>query len=94
MHRFTPAAAPERMSEGIYLLVGFAVGGAVFFVIGWLLGSRQRAKTPEEDRLEVELRQLLTQRESELSQARDQLTEANNARRGGGIGSGGTTGLS
>lgn len=68
------------MSEGIYLLIGFGVGGVVFFVIGWLSGSRHPAKTPEDDRLEVELRQQLTQRESELTQARGKLADANNAR--------------
>jgi DNA recombination protein RmuC len=69
------------MSAAIYLLVGFAVGGALCFVIGWLIGSRRKGTAePVDNRLEGELRQQLTQREAELAQQREQLSLANTAR--------------
>jgi DNA recombination protein RmuC len=68
------------MSSVVYLLIGFAVGGALCFVIGWLLGAKRGGTSPADNRLEGELRQQLTQRESELAQQRDQLSQANTAR--------------
>jgi len=62
-----------------YLAVGFALGGAVCFAIGWLLGSRKSA-VPSDNRLENELRQQVGQREAELIQLRAQLTDANGTR--------------
>jgi DNA recombination protein RmuC len=62
------------------LLIGFAIGGILFFVIGWLVGSRRRPIAPADNRLEEELRQQVAQKESELSKLRAQLTEATNAR--------------
>jgi DNA recombination protein RmuC len=64
----------------MYLVIGcFLAGGAVSFFVGWLLGTRRPA-APLDNRLENELRQQLTQRESDLGQVRSQLTEVGNAR--------------
>ncbi len=54
----------------LYALIGLLLGG----VIGWLLGSRRPA-TPPDNRLENELRQQLVQRENDLTQAREQITQ-------------------
>src|ERR1019366_7834343 len=62
------------MPAGVYLLIGLALGGGLCLLIGWLLG-RGRAAVPADSRLENELRQQLTQRESELAQAREQLSQ-------------------
>lgn len=69
------------MSAIANLLIGFAIGGVLCFIIGWLVGSRRRpASALPDDRLTDELRQQISQRESELVQLRAQLGEANNAR--------------
>jgi len=62
------------------LFLGFAIGGIVFFVIGWLAASRRRPVAPADNRLEEELRQQVRQKESELSNLRAQLTDATTAR--------------
>jgi DNA recombination protein RmuC len=62
------------------LLIGFAIGGIVFFIIGWLAASRCRPVAPADNRLEEELRQQVLQKESELSKLRAQLTDATSAR--------------
>jgi DNA recombination protein RmuC len=63
------------------LIIGFAVGGILCFIIGWLVGVRRRpASALPDDRLTDELRQQISQRESQLSQLRTQLTDATNAR--------------
>ena len=56
--------------EFVFLGIGLVIG----VVIGWLLGSRSAA--PADNRVEAELRQQLAQRETELSQARNQNSEA------------------
>ena len=69
------------MSGGIYyLLIGFATGGVLFFVIGWLMGSRRQPPPPADNRLEEELRQQVTQRETDLAQLRDQVAHIGAAR--------------
>lgn len=69
------------MSAITNLLIGFAIGGILCFVIGWLLGSRRRAASAlPDDRLTDELRQQISQRELQLTQLRSQLAEATNAR--------------
>lgn len=63
------------------LLIGFALGGVLCFIIGWLVGARRRpASALPDDRLTDELRQQISQRDSQLVQARSQLSEASNAR--------------
>ena len=62
------------MSSTAYLLIGLLAGGALGFLLGWLL-RRGQAVAPD-DRLANELRQQLTQREAELGKLRDQLTTA------------------
>lgn len=65
------------MNPVVAILIGLAVGGAAGWALGWLIGSRRTPVAPADNRLEAELRQQLTQRESELGQLRDQLTSAN-----------------
>jgi DNA recombination protein RmuC len=59
------------------LLLGLAVGAAAGFAIGWLLALRRTPQAAPDDRLSAELRQQLTQRESELAQTRERLSQAN-----------------
>lgn len=59
----------------LYILAGIAVG----IVIGWLLRTL-RQPPPADNRLELEFRQQLSQREAELAGLRLQLTEATSAR--------------
>jgi DNA recombination protein RmuC len=61
------------MSTAVYLFIGLAVGVGLGGLIGWLLGGR-RSPAPADARLETELRQQLAQRETEISQARSQLS--------------------
>ena len=61
------------MPLGIQLLIAFVAGGVLGLIIGWLL-SRGRSGAPDA-RLENELRQQLTQRESELNQIRTEATQ-------------------
>jgi DNA recombination protein RmuC len=69
------------MSGPIYLLIGFAVGGALCFVIGWLLGSRRPSSIlPADNRIESELRQQVEKIEVEAGRLREQLAEVSNAR--------------
>jgi DNA recombination protein RmuC len=62
------------MPVGIQLAIAFLLGGAIGFFIGWVRG-RLRATGPD-TRLENELRQQLVQRETELTQTRDQLSQS------------------
>jgi len=64
------------MSPVTYLLIGLAIGGAIGAVIGWLLGSRKQTVAPGDARLETELRLQLAQRETELTQTREQLSQS------------------
>lgn len=57
------------MNEFLFLLVGLLVGA----VVGWLLALR-RVSAPDQ-RVEAELRQQLAQRDVELSQVRNQVTQ-------------------
>lgn len=63
------------MSNVAYLLIGLAVGAVLGLVIGWLLGSRKQTVAPNDARLENELRQQLAQRETEMTQTRDLLSQ-------------------
>jgi DNA recombination protein RmuC len=68
------------MTNGMYLLSGFLVGGVLCFIIGWVLGSSRRPVAPADNRLEEELRQQISQRETELANLRSQLADATTAR--------------
>ena len=61
------------MSEAVHLLIAFCAGG----LLGWLIGFLQNKKAalPNDNRLEDELRAQLQQREKDLTQIREQLTE-------------------
>ena len=63
-----------------YLFIGIALGLALGGIIGWLLGSRRRPIAAADNRLEEELRQQVSQRESELATIRSQVADATNAR--------------
>ncbi len=63
------------MPAGLQFAGVFLLGGGLGWLIGWLLGSRRRPGVPADLRLENELRQQLTQREADLAQTRDQLSQ-------------------
>ena len=63
------------MPLGIQLATAFLLGGGIGLLVGWLLGSRNQAVAPVDSRLETDLQQRLTQRETELKQAGEQLTQ-------------------
>lgn len=63
------------MDQILYVTLGLVLG----FVIGWLLRAL-RQPVAVDTRLENELRQQLSQRESDLGQVRSQLAETGNAR--------------
>ncbi|MEI6194000.1 MAG: DNA recombination protein RmuC [Verrucomicrobiota bacterium] len=65
------------MSLETSILITAGVAGAVGISIGWLIGSRKQNGAPADNRLEAELRQQLTQRESETAQTREQLSKTN-----------------
>ena len=67
------------MSLGTYILITAVVAGALGLLIGWLLGSRKQTVAPADSRFENELRQQLTQRETELKQTSDQLLQSKTA---------------
>jgi DNA recombination protein RmuC len=61
------------MPVGIQILLAFIVGSLLGLLIGWLMG---RGKSlPPDARLEGELRQQLSQRETELNQARSEVVQ-------------------
>jgi DNA recombination protein RmuC len=66
------------MPVGFQLLIAFAVGGLAGFFYGWLKGRARPATS--DSRLENELRQQISQRETELTQLRGRWTEDSNAR--------------
>src|SRR5487761_2512814 len=66
------------MPLGIQLAIAFIIGGGLGLLVGWLLIGR-RVAAPVDARLENELRQQLTQRETEVAQTRDQLSQAKTA---------------
>jgi len=64
------------MSLGIQLAIAIVIGGGLGFLIGRLFASRKQTVMPSDGRLENELRQQLTQRETELAQTREQLSQS------------------
>ena len=67
------------MPLGIQLALAFALGGGLGLLIGWLIGSRKQTVAPTDSRLENELRQQLNQRDAELAQTREQLSQSKTA---------------
>jgi DNA recombination protein RmuC len=65
------------MSAGTYLFLGTLLGALLGLLVGWMLG--RRSASPDA-RLENELRQQLTQRDSEVAQMRNELAEATRGR--------------
>jgi DNA recombination protein RmuC len=65
-----------NLPVGIQLLIALLIGIALGLFFGWLKGRGGGS----DSRLENELRQQVGQRETELTQLRDQLTDASNAR--------------
>ena len=63
---------------GIQLVIAFVIGGGIGLLVGWLLGGRKQTVAPSDARLENELRQQLAQRESEITQTREQLSQSKN----------------
>jgi DNA recombination protein RmuC len=63
------------MSLVIQLAIAFIIGGGLGLFTGWLLGSRKQTIAPVDSRLENELRQQVTQRETEISRTREQLSQ-------------------
>jgi DNA recombination protein RmuC len=68
------------VSPLIYLIAGVIGGGFVAAMIFFVMRRGGSDVTAPDNRLENELRQQLTQRESDLRQLRSQLSEATNAR--------------
>ena len=68
------------MPPEIQWLIALLIGGGLGLVIGWLYGRSRAPIAPADSRLENELRQQVTQRESDLVQLRSQLAETGNAR--------------
>jgi DNA recombination protein RmuC len=64
------------MPVGIQLLIALLVGGVIGILFGWLKWSGKNFDA----RLEKELREQVTQRESELEKLRGQFSETSNAR--------------
>jgi DNA recombination protein RmuC len=63
------------MDVVLYILLGLAIGSVLGGAIGWLAAWRRAATSPPDSRIENELRQQLTQRESSLSQLREQFAQ-------------------
>ena len=63
------------MPLGIQLAIAFVIGCGVGLLIGWLLGRSRSPIAPADSGLENELRQQLTQRETELTQMRELLSQ-------------------
>ena len=68
------------MNPALHILLGLAIGAAAGGIIGWLLGLRRASTAPSDTRLETELRQQLAQRDADLNQLRENLTQAGTAR--------------
>lgn len=68
------------MNPAIYVLMGVVIGAVLGGLIGWLFGQRRAEGTPADSRVENELRQQILQRESELRQTREALTQCQTAR--------------
>ncbi len=67
------------MSPGAWIFITAVIAGGAGLFIGWLIGSRKQTDAPPDNRLEAELRQQLSQRETELGQTREQLSQTKTA---------------
>jgi DNA recombination protein RmuC len=65
------------MPAGVYLLIGFAAGGVLCFVIGWTLGRSRAPMATTDSRLEDDLQQRLTQQKEEQQALQAQLFALN-----------------
>jgi len=63
---------------GVHWIIAGLIGAFLGFLFGWLYARGRRNQSPGDSRLEAELRQQLTNRESELAQLRTQLTDTSN----------------
>src|SRR5260221_730024 len=63
------------MPVGIQLAIAFAIGGGLGLLIGWLLGGRRQTIAPADSRLETDLQQRLAQRETEVKQVSELLSQ-------------------
>lgn len=61
------------MPLGVQLAIAFLLGGGIGWLVGTLLARGKASVTPSDQRLENELRQQLSQRDSELSQLRSEV---------------------
>ena len=68
------------MAQGVQWIIAGVIGGLLGFAFGWLYARGRAVVSPPDGRLEGELRNQLSQRETELIQLRAQLTETSNAR--------------
>ncbi len=64
------------MSLGFQLLFAFVLGGGLGWFIGSLMARGKKNTSPADSRLEADLQQRLAQRESELKQVNEQLTQS------------------
>jgi DNA recombination protein RmuC len=64
------------MPLAIQLAIAFIIVGGLGLLFGWLLASRTRIVAPADSRLEQDLTQRLAQREVELKQANEQLSQS------------------
>lgn len=67
------------MNPALHILLGLAIGAVAGGLVGWLWALRRASSAPPDTRLEAELRQQLAQREGDLNQLREKLTQASTA---------------
>ncbi len=67
------------MSLGASILITATIAGGLGLFIGWLIGSRKQTGAAADNRLETELRQQLSQRETELVQTRELVSQTKTA---------------
>ena len=63
------------MSPGTQLAIALVIGGGLGIFVGWLLGSRKQTMRLPMRGWKTNCAQQLTQRESELTQIREQLSQ-------------------
>jgi DNA recombination protein RmuC len=63
------------MPSIVYVVIGVVVGGVLGWAIGFVKGRKSAPMVSADNRLEEDLKQRLLQRENELTQARQQVTQ-------------------